>query len=181
MKKIGLAVLIVLIGIQFIQPARNENGQALHTDISKTVFIPGNVKSLLKTACNDCHSNNTNYPWYANIQPMGWLLAKHIKDGKAKLNFNDFGSYSQRRQHSKLNSIVSQGNDDEMPLASYTLLHKKATLTKEQKALIVDWAQNAKDSLKQNNGNEKETKQHSLFLKPSFFARRNVVNKHNLQ
>ena len=149
MKKIGITVLIVLIGIQFIQPARNENGQALPTDISKTVFIPGNVKSLLQTACNDCHSNNTNYPWYANIQPMGWLLDSHIKDGKADLNFNEFGSYSQRRQQSKLKSIVSQIKDDEMPLASYTMLHKNAKLTKEQKALIIDWALNAKDSLEQ--------------------------------
>ena len=150
MKKIGLAVLIVITGIQFIQPARNENGQALPTDISRTVSIPGNVKSLLQTACNDCHSNNTNYPWYARIQPMGWLLANHIKDGKADLNFNEFGIYSQRRQQSKLKSIASQVKDDEMPLASYTMLHKNAKLTKEQKALIIDWALNAKDSLEQN-------------------------------
>ena len=149
MKKIGLAVLILLIGIQLIQPARNSSGQVPATDISKTVFIPENVKSLFQTACNDCHSNNTNYPWYANIQPMGWLLANHIKDGKAELNFNEFGSYSQRRQQSKLKSIASQVKDDEMPLASYAFLHKNARLTKEQKALIIDWALNAKDSLEQ--------------------------------
>lgn len=150
MKKIGSTVLIVLIGIQFIQPARNENGQALPTDISRTVFIPGSVKSLLQAACYDCHSNNTNYPWYANIQPMGWLLSSHIKDGKAELNFSEFGSYSQRRQQSKLKSIASQVKDDEMPLASYAFLHKNARLTKEQKALIIDWALQAKDSLEQN-------------------------------
>ena len=150
MKKIGLTVLILLIGIQFIQPARNENGQALPTDISKTVFIPGNVKSLLQTACNDCHSNNTNYPWYANIQPMGWLLANHIKDGKAELNFDEFGSYSERRQQSKLKSIASQVKDDEMPLTSYKILHKNSRLTKEQKIMIIDWALNEKDSLEQN-------------------------------
>ncbi len=150
MKKIGLAVLIVITGIQFIQPARNENGQVLPTDISKTIFIPGNVKSLLQTACYDCHSNNTNYPWYARIQPLGWLLANHIKNGKAELNFNEFGGYPARRQQSKLKSIASQVKDDEMPLASYTMLHKNARLTKDQKALIVDWALNAKDSLEQN-------------------------------
>lgn len=149
MKKIGLAVLIVLTGIQFIQPARNEHGQALPTNIFKTVSIPGKVQSLLQTACYDCHSNNTNYPWYANIQPMGWLLANHIKDGKAELNFNEFGSYSKRRQQSKLKSIASQVKDDEMPLASYTMLHKGARLSKEQKALIIDWALQAKDSLEQ--------------------------------
>ena len=149
MKKIGLAVLIALTGIQFIQPARNEHGQALLTDISKIVSIPGEVQSLLQTACYDCHSNNTNYPWYANIQPMGWLLANHIKNGKAELNFNEFGYYPARRQQSKLKSIASQVKDDEMPLASYTMLHENAKLTKDQKALIVDWALQAKDSLEQ--------------------------------
>lgn len=148
-RKILLAILTVLIVIQFIQPARNENGQALPKDISRTISIPSNVQLVLQTACYDCHSNNTNYPWYANIQPMGWLLSSHIKDGKAELNFNEFGSYSQRRQQSKLKSIASQVKDDEMPLASYMMLHKKAKLTKEQKGLIIDWALQAKDSLEQ--------------------------------
>lgn len=151
MKKIGLAVLIVLAGIQFIQPVRNENGSALQTDIFKTISIPANVQLILQTACYDCHSNNTNYPWYTNIQPMGWLLANHIKEGKAELNFNDFGSYSQRRQQSKLKSIASQVKDGEMPLTSYVLMHKSARLTEEQKALIIDWALKAKDSLEKNN------------------------------
>lgn len=149
MKKIGFAVLLVLIGIQFLQPGRNSSGQVPATDISNTIFIPGDVKSLLQTACNDCHSNNTNYPWYANIQPMGWLLANHIKDGKAALNFSEFGGYSLRRQMSKMKSIASQVKDDEMPLAAYTMLHKNARLTKEQKALIIDWAMETKDSLEQ--------------------------------
>ena len=150
MKKIGLIVLIGLAGIQFIQPARNENGQALPQDISKKVSIPGEVQSLLQTACFDCHSNNTNYPWYANIQPIGLLLANHIKDGKAELNFDEFGSYSERRQQSKLKSIASQVKVDEMPLASYKMLHKNSRLTKEQKIMIIDWALNEKDSLEQN-------------------------------
>ena len=149
MKKIGLGVLIVLTGIQFIKPASNENGQALPSDISTTISIPSNVQLILQTACYDCHSNNTNYPWYASIQPMGWLLNNHIKDGKKELNFSEFGSYSRRRQLSKLKSIVSQVKGDEMPLASYAMLHRKARLTKEQKALITDWAQNTKDNLEQ--------------------------------
>lgn len=150
MKKIGLIILVVLTGIQFIQPARNENGQALPSDISRIILIPSNVQLIFQTACYDCHSNHTNYPWYTYVQPIGWMLNNHIKDGKKELNFSEFGSYSRRRQLSKLKSIVSQVKDDEMPLASYAMLHRKARLTKEQKALITDWTQNAKDSLEQN-------------------------------
>jgi hypothetical protein len=146
-KEIGLGVLIVVIGVQLIQPARNSSGQVPATDIAKTFSIPGSVQPLLQTACYDCHSNNTHYPWYAGLQPAGWLLARHIKNGKKELNFSEFGAYSTRRQQSKLKSIASQVKDEEMPLASYALLHKNARLTNEQKTLIVDWALQTKDSL----------------------------------
>ncbi len=150
-KKILLVLLIVFIAIQFIQPARNTNGQVLSTDISKIVSVPENVQTILKTACYDCHSNNTNYPWYNYVQPAAWMLANHIKHGKRDLNFSDFGSYPTRKQQSKLKAIASQIKDGEMPLYSYTLIHKNARLTTDQKKLIIDWAQNAKDSLDKIN------------------------------
>ena len=146
-KKIFLGLLIGLVLIQFIQPGRNKSNGMLLTDIMKTIRIPENVQIVLNTACYDCHSNNTNYPWYSRIQPFGWLLAKHIKNGKAELNFNEFGSYSQRRQISKLNGIANSIKDGTMPLGSYTFLHKKARLSKEDKVLIIDWATRTKDSL----------------------------------
>ena len=150
-KKIGLAILIVLTGIQFIKPASNENGQALPSDISTTISIPSNVQLILQTACYDCHSNNTNYPWYTYLQPVGWMLANHIRHGKKELNFNEFGSYTARRQRSKLKAIANQVKDGEMPLNSYTLMHKDARLTREQKQLIIEWVQKTKDGLEQNN------------------------------
>ena len=146
-KKIFLGLLIVLAIIQFIQPVRNKSNGMLSTDITKTISIPENVHDVLKIACYDCHSNNTSYPWYSRIQPFGWLLAKHIKEGKAELNFNEFGSYSPRRQISKLNGIANSIKDNTMPLGSYTLLHKNARPSKEDKVLIIDWATRTKDSL----------------------------------
>jgi hypothetical protein len=112
---------------------------------------PTNVAGVLKISCYDCHSNNTRYPWYANIQPMGWLLADHIKDGKAELNFEEFGSYSKRRQLSKLKSIAGSVKDGSMPLASYTWMHRDAKLSAEKRALIIDWATRTRDSLAVKN------------------------------
>ena len=150
-KKILLALLILIIAIQFIQPARNKSGQVLPTDISTVDNLPRPVEAILKNACYDCHSNNTNYPWYANIQPAGWILARHIKNGKAELNFSEFGSYSIRKQKNKLNSIANSLKDGTMPLTSYTLIHKNARLTKDENALIINWANNIKDSLALKN------------------------------
>ena len=131
-KKILFAIGIVFITIQFFRPARNKSNQVPDTDISKMVTTSDSVQAVLKNACYDCHSNNTNYPWYSNIQPMGWLMAKHIKKGKDELNFSEFGSYSPRRQLSKLNGIANSIKDDIMPLSSYKMMHKMQTQYKRK-------------------------------------------------
>jgi hypothetical protein len=146
-KKILLALLIVFIGMQLIQPARNTSEHVISADFIKYLNVPDNVTSILKTSCYDCHSNYTSYPWYVNIQPIGWLLARHIRDGKAELNFNEFGNYSKRRHLSKLKGIYNSIKDGSMPLSSYTLLHQDAKLLKEGKALIMDWTSKTADSL----------------------------------
>lgn len=150
-KKILLALLIAFIAIQFIQPARNKSGQVLATDMAAMYKMPDTVQAVLKVACYDCHSNNTNYPWYTYVQPVGWILASHIRHGKEELNFNEFGSYTARRQQSKLKAIANQVKDGDMPLYSYTIMHKDARLNREQKQLIIAWAQKTRDSLEQNN------------------------------
>ena len=149
-KKILLALLIVFIAIQFIQPAHNISGQVLPTDITKTVNVPDKVLDIFKNACYDCHSNNTRYPWYVHIQPMGWMMARHIKSGKDNLNFNDFGSYSKRKQANKLRAIETSIKEGAMPLSSYVSMHTDARLSAEDKNLITDWVSVAKDSLSKN-------------------------------
>ena len=146
-KKILLALLIVFIAIQLIRPAHNTSGQILLTDITKTVNVPNKVLDVFKNSCYDCHSNNTRYPWYVNMQPMGWVMARHIKNGKENLNFSDFGSYSKRKQANKLKVIAKSVTDGSMPLSSYTIMHTDAKLSKEDMSVITEWATKTKDSL----------------------------------
>lgn len=146
-KKILLGLLVIVVLIQFVQPARNKSGQAMPNDISKTVAMPSNVQGILKKACYDCHSNNTEYPWYTHVQPLHWFMDNHIRSGKAELNFNEFGSYAPRRQQNKLRSIENSLKDGTMPLSSYTLIHRNAILTEAEKSLLMKWVQNSKDSL----------------------------------
>ncbi|WP_298302981.1 heme-binding domain-containing protein [Hydrotalea sp.] len=149
-KKALPALLVVFIAIQFIQPAHNKSGQVLPTDFVKLYNVPNSVQSILQNACYDCHSNNTRYPWYSNIQPVAWMMASHIRNGKKNLNFSAFGSYGSRRQISKLKNIANQIQDNKMPLVSYKLIHKKARLTKEEKTLLMNWMNNTADSLLSN-------------------------------
>lgn len=151
LKKVILALGVVFIAIQFIQPHHKIGVQVLPTDFAKIYSLPANVDSFLQNACYDCHSNNTSYPWYSNIQPIAWIMTRHIKNGKEKLNFSDFGSNSLRKQISKLKEIANQIKDDEMPISSYKALHKNANITKEEKILIMDWMNKTADSLSAKN------------------------------
>lgn len=126
--------------MQLYQPARNIGlEQNITANFTKVYNVPKNVEAILRTSCYDCHSNNTNYPWYSYIQPARFFMESHIKEGKENLNFNEFGMYSKRKQENKLDRIVKQIKSDEMPLASYTLIHKKAILTTIQKKEVIDW------------------------------------------
>jgi hypothetical protein len=109
--------------------------------------VPDCVNQILKRSCYDCHSDHTRYPWYAAIQPAGWILARHIRRGKAELNFSEFDRYSRRRQISKLKGIAKQIEDKEMPLKSYLLLNKEAKLSVEEKNLLINWMLSKADSI----------------------------------
>ncbi|MEO8771400.1 MAG: heme-binding domain-containing protein [Ferruginibacter sp.] len=143
-KKGVFSTLIVLIVLQFIQPTQNKSGYLLATDITNIYAVPDSVEKILKTACYDCHSDNTHYPLYAYVQPLGWVLNNHIRQGKKNLNFSEFGSYSKQKQKSKFRSIASQIDEGAMPVSSYTLMHKNARLTNKLKSLLIQWAQQSK-------------------------------------
>ena len=151
LKKILLGLFIVFILIQFIRPAHNFSGQVLPTDITKTINVPDKILDVYKNSCYDCHSNDTRYPWYVNIQPMGWIMADHVKKGKANLNFSEFGTYSKRKQSNKLRSLAETINNSSMPVFSYTIMHTDAKINKENKKLITDWVAKTRDSLNLKN------------------------------
>ncbi len=146
-KKIALVLLIVFVGIQFIPTSRNQSDVVPATDFMMVNKVPKPITNKLQTSCYDCHSNNTQYPWYNKIQPVAWLLEDHIKEGKAELNFNEWDDLSNRRKNSKLKSIISQIEDDEMPLSSYTLIHRDAIFSDTEKQEIIKWMTQLKDSL----------------------------------
>ena len=151
-KKILIIGFVIFLLMQLYQPARNESyEQELTANFTKMYDVPKNVETILRTSCYDCHSNNTNYPLYSYIQPARFFMEEHIKDGKKDLNFNEFGKYSKRKQENKLEAIIKQIKSDEMPLASYTLLHKNAIVTPAQKEEVINWINKTKDSLSVEN------------------------------
>ncbi len=138
-KKILILLIIIFIVIQFIRPPKNIAAGISANDITSHYAVPSDVQSILKKACYDCHSNNTVYPWYANIQPVYWWLNRHIHDGKEHLNFSEFTAYPISRQYKKLDDISDEVKQGDMPLPAYTYEHVNARLTPQEKEKIFTW------------------------------------------
>ncbi|SEW51738.1 heme-binding domain-containing protein [Chitinophaga arvensicola] len=132
---IGAALIIM----QFFRPEKNSSRQQVTGSIATVSATPENVQAILRNACYDCHSNNTHYPWYASIQPAGWWLAQHVREGKEALNFDEYASYSAKRQVNKLKRLRTQLEEGKMPLPAYTWLHPAARLTPAEKDTVLKW------------------------------------------
>jgi hypothetical protein len=146
-KTILLVVLVAFVGIQFVPTEHNQSDMVPTTDFMFAYDVPNHVKNKLQESCYDCHSNNTKYPWYNKVQPIAWFLEDHIKEGKAELNFSEWDTYSSRRKTSKLRSIIKQIESGEMPMNSYTIIHRDASFSDEDKQIVIPWVTNLKDSL----------------------------------
>ena len=139
-KKILFIGLIIFLLMQLYQPARDLGyEQDITTNFTKMYNVPKNAEAILRTSCYDCHSNNTNYVWYDYVQPMRALVENHIKNAKEDLNFNDWDTYSNRKQERLLNSIKEQIETKQMPLSSYTMMHKNTKLNDEQIKVLTNW------------------------------------------
>ena len=149
LKKILLAVLGVVLVLQFFRPEKNLSDDNTHAIASK-YGVPKQVNDLLQAACYDCHSNKTVYPWYANVQPLGWWIAEHVEDGKEDLNFSEFTNLPLAVQNHKLDEVIEVLEEGEMPLESYTYLglHPEANLNSEQKDVLMVWAKDQMAYLK---------------------------------
>ncbi|MGW9686608.1 heme-binding domain-containing protein [Flagellimonas sp. 2504JD1-5] len=146
-KKAAIFLLIVLIGMQFYRPEKNQANLESYVTAFELETTPSEeIKIILKTACYDCHSGNTRYPWYNNVAPISYWLNHHIEEGKEHLNFSDWENYTIKKKDHKLEELIEEVEEGEMPLNSYTWTHQDARLTENQKKLLMDWAKKARSN-----------------------------------
>jgi len=150
MKRFLLIIVAIFIGIQFVRPGKNLSDQAPGPDHLMILHPPPTeVRAIFERACYDCHTNNTRYPWYAHVQPAAWWLNDHIKEGKKHFNFEEFGSYSTKRQLHKLEELIEELEEDKMPLPSYRLIHSEAHLTPGEVNSLITWTASVRKQIKQ--------------------------------
>ncbi len=138
-RKIGLGLLLVLVGIQFVRIDKTNPPVVEGEDFIVVTQPPAEVATLLRNACYDCHSNETKYPWYTNVAPISWWIEEHIRHGRGELNFSKWGTYPIKKAHHKLKESYEMVEGKEMPLPSYLWTHSEAELTNEEQQLLVQW------------------------------------------
>ena len=151
MKKILIVLLVAFIIIQFFpidktNPATNDG-----MDFLKIKNTPEPIANIIKNSCYDCHSNETEYPFYSNIQPVAWLLKNHIDEGRIELNFSTFATYEPKRQAHKLEEATEYVEQKKMPLESYILGHQDAKLTDEQRKQLADYFRKVQKEIDTSN------------------------------
>lgn len=144
LKKIVFLLLVVFAIAQFFGPEKNEGELITLVPFLKETNPPEQVKVILKETCFDCHSSTTQYPWYSNITPVNYWMNGHVKHGKGELDFSKWESYSARQKEHKLEEIAELVEKKEMPLKSYTWMHKEAKLSEKQIAAVITWVNQAK-------------------------------------
>ena len=142
-----VAIVSLLVLIQFFPGNKPEVSLNNPNDIHEEVLMPTEVSLILRNACYDCHSNETVYPWYADIAPISWLVIHDVNEGRDELNFSEWIPYSLKRKNHKLEEIVEMIEEGEMPLAIYKPFHPEAKLSDDQKQLLINWAKSLMGSV----------------------------------
>ncbi len=136
-KIIAVSLLGVLLIMQFIRPDKNESGYESVAYFENEVKPSAQIKMILQDNCYDCHSNQTIYPWYAEVAPFSYWLSDHIDEGKEHFNVSNWEQYTNKKKDHKLEELIEEVDEGEMPLDSYTWMH--GDLNEEQKELLIDW------------------------------------------
>jgi Haem-binding domain len=141
LKWLAVIVILLVVGIQFKRPVRTNPTFDQSQTIEAHVQMAPPAKMILDRACNDCHSNKTEWPWYTNVAPLSWWIADHVEEGRKHLNISEWGTLDPDRQRKKLQQICDEVEDGSMPLSSYLPLHPKAKLSDADKKTLCEWTE----------------------------------------
>ncbi len=136
-----LAAVAVIFGAMQLIPSYEKSNPV--TDPALEIQEPKEVVQIFKRSCFDCHSNKTQWPWYADVAPMKWVVRRDVKEGRKALNFSLWNSYDEQKKQ-KLKKEIFRSVELAMPLPQYLWLHPEAKLSPKEKKLIQEWASDGK-------------------------------------
>jgi mono/diheme cytochrome c family protein len=127
--RVGTVLFAVLLAMQFI-PLSRTNPPATR----EVRWDTPATRALVRRTCFDCHTNETEWPWYSHVAPASFLVISHVNDGRRRLNFSEWDT-PQRATFSDVEDNVTRG---EMPIWNYVIVHQQAKLTPAETTRLLD-------------------------------------------
>jgi len=146
--KLTLVITVVVFALIQLIPVDRDNPT---TDPSSEIILQGEVKLIIQTACYDCHSHNTTWPWYSNVAPVSWLVSYDVHQARDEMNFSQWNSYSAKKMDRKFREIVEEVEEEEMPLPIYLITHSEADLDESQRAILINWARSNSETVESDS------------------------------
>lgn len=133
----ALAVIIAFLAAQVAQPSRTN--PPVKTDFLKTTGARADVAALFRSSCYDCHSDQTRWPWYSYVAPVSWMISQDVQGARHHVNLSEWPATNQELARRKMEDMSDAIDDDDMPPPKYTLIHRDARLTSQQRQRLTDW------------------------------------------
>lgn len=150
--KVALIMFAAIFAVlQFFRPDRTNPTVVEAENITAAMAIPAEVDAILSRSCKDCHSHETEYPWYSNVSPASWFLVGHITEARKHMNFSVWNTYSSSKQARRLEEICEEITAGAMPLPSYLWLHRDAVLSEADKQILCEWSSAEKARIERKN------------------------------
>lgn len=144
-KRILVVLLIALVLLQFWRPKKNTSTENVVAAFELETIPGPEVTTILEKKCYDCHSNNTVYPWYAEVAPISLWIDGHIEEGKEHFNLSDWASWSLEKKDHKMDELIEEVEEGHMPEDAYTLIH--GNLTQDEKTQLITWGEKVRSEL----------------------------------
>ena len=145
-KNILIIALVALVLLQFYRPEKNDAEFRDIASFEAETKPPAEIKAILERKCYDCHSNKTEYPWYAELAPASLLIADHIEEGNEHFNVSQWDNYDAKKRDHKLDELIEEVEEGHMPEDSYTWIH--GGISEAEKAALMAWATKAREKYK---------------------------------
>lgn len=145
--KILLIAGLTFLALQFFRPDTSIPEYDHSKDFLRVHKPPQEISNIIKSACYDCHSYQTSYPWYSGIVPISWWLQDHIEEGREEFNLSLWADYSAERADHKIEEAIELVEDEEMPLPSYTWVHSDARLSDQERRELSEWFTTLREEL----------------------------------